>query len=150
VKYGSRFPNLHFPSKFPVLGDVLTTAGIRRRQVSQGMTALLGSFTRLAPFLPRLVVDGEIAMPLFTVTLQRNTIDVGGNPGQLTIGEMPSDTKVDELTWVPVRNYSFEEGGLPAPPNSPNEVSSGIYSSCLGFIPSNCHSVSNTPLLGKC
>ncbi|KAJ3527086.1 hypothetical protein NMY22_g9912 [Coprinellus aureogranulatus] len=125
VKYGTHyFPNLHgFPSRFPSLGGVLTTAGVHpaKRQISQGMINLLNSFTRLAPFLPRLVADSDIAMPLFTVSLQRNTVDVGGNLGQLTIGEMPSGVSVDDLTWVPVRNYSYEEGGLPAPPNSPNE-----------------------------
>ncbi|KAF6760642.1 aspartic peptidase domain-containing protein [Ephemerocybe angulata] len=125
VKYGNRyFPNLHFHSRFPSLPDVLTGATSRtpsRRQISNGMLNLLASFNKFAPFIPRLIVEKGLSMPLFTVTLQRNTVDVGGNLGQLTIGEMPSGMDINELTWVPVRNYSFADGGLPAPPDSPNE-----------------------------
>lgn len=125
IKYGSaHFPDLHnFASRFPSsLPDILSGGGISRRQVSAGMLNVLASFSRLGPFLTRLVVDSDLALPLFTVTLQRNTIDVGGNVGLLSIGEMPPNVTVEELTWVPVRNYSYAEGGLPAPPNSPTEV----------------------------
>ena len=65
----------------------------------------------------------ELMSPMFTITLQRNTIDVGGNAGMLSIGEMPSGVSEDKLTWVPLRNYTAAEGGMPAPPDSPNEVS---------------------------
>jgi len=40
----------------------------------------------------------------------------------LSIGEMPSGVSEDKLTWVPLRNYSYDEGGLPSPPDSPYEV----------------------------
>ena len=66
----------------------------------------------------------EILSPMFTITLQRNTIDVGGNAGMMSIGEMPNGVSEDKLTWVPLRNYSTDEGGMPGPPDSPNEVSS--------------------------
>ena len=65
----------------------------------------------------------ELRSPMFTITLQRNTIDVGGNAGMLSIGEMPSGVSEDKLTWVPLRNYTVDEGGMPGPPDSPNEVS---------------------------
>ena len=65
----------------------------------------------------------ELTSPMFTITLQRNTIDVGGNAGMLSIGEMPSGVTEDKLTWVPLRNYTADEGGMPGPPDSPNEVS---------------------------
>ena len=58
--------------------------------------------------------------PMFAITLQRNTIDVGG---MLSVGEMPSGVSEDKLTWVPLRNYTADEGGMPGPPDSPNEVS---------------------------
>ncbi|KAJ2916677.1 hypothetical protein MD484_g3745, partial [Candolleomyces efflorescens] len=126
MKFGSaHFPDLHnFPSRFPTsLPTILSPPSPRalKRQIAVGMLNLLASFTRLGPFLPRLVVDAELALPLFTVTLQRNTMDVGGNVGLLSIGEMPPNVTVDELTWVPVRNYSYEEGGLPSPPGSREE-----------------------------
>jgi len=68
----------------------------------------------------------ELMSPMFTITFQRDTIDVGGNAGMLSIGEMPSGVSEDKLTWVPLRNYTSNEGGLPAPPDSPNEVN-GLY-----------------------
>ena len=60
---------------------------------------------------------------MFTITFQRNTIDVGGNAGMLSVGEMPSGVLEDKQTWVPPGNYTADEGGMPGPPDSPNEVS---------------------------
>jgi len=59
---------------------------------------------------------------MFSVSLQRDTIDVGGNVGMLSIGELPSGIPAENMTWVPLRRYSYAEGGLPAPPDSPREV----------------------------
>jgi hypothetical protein len=59
---------------------------------------------------------------MFTVSLQRDTIDIGGNVGMLSIGEFPSGIAANNMTWVPLRMYSYDEGGMPAPPNSPKEV----------------------------
>lgn len=79
-----------------------------------------------------MVMDGTIEQPLFAVrvsvsqchyqtehatvqiTLQRDTIDISGN-GQLTIGELPSGIDNSSLTWVPVRLYTPDDGGLQAP-----------------------------------
>ena len=71
----------------------------------------------------------ELMSPMFTIILQRDTIDVGGNAGMLSIGEMPSGVSEDTLTWVPLRNYTSDEGGLPSPPDSPNEVSDLYFDS---------------------
>ncbi|KAK7062691.1 hypothetical protein VNI00_000179 [Paramarasmius palmivorus] len=49
-------------------------------------------------------------------------IDIGGNAGILSIGELPSGVKNESLTWVPLRTYPPEEGGLNGPPDSPGEV----------------------------
>ncbi|KAF8530168.1 acid protease [Hysterangium stoloniferum] len=74
-----------------------------------------------APLLSRLVLDGQLAQPMFTITLQRETIEVGGNVGQLTIGQLPEGVSNDSLTWVPVRLYSEAQGGIPGPSNNPTE-----------------------------
>jgi hypothetical protein len=84
--------------------------------------AILRSYATTAPLLPRLVVNDALSSPLFTVTLQRDTVAVGGNVGSLTIGELPGGIKNESLTWVPVRMYTEAQGGLPPPPDSPNEV----------------------------
>lgn len=110
----------------------------KRQRTSQGMTALLASFATYAPFLARLIVSSGLTSPVFTISLQRNTVDVGGNLGQLTLGEMPEgfglregeagyvdadgDGVGDAMTWVPVRSYGYDERGLPAPVDSPREV----------------------------
>ena len=56
---------------------------------------------------------------MYTLTLQRDSIQVGGNAGMLSIGEVPSGVSEDSLTCVPIRAYPY---WLPAPPDSPNEV----------------------------
>lgn len=60
---------------------------------------------------------------MFVVTLQRDTIEIGGNAGQLSIGGLPPGVQSDNLTWVPVRGYTQDQGGLPVPLDSPGEVS---------------------------
>ena len=59
---------------------------------------------------------------MIAVTLQRDTIDVGGNVGLLSIGELPAGINTNALTWVPVRAYTASDGGLPPSPEAPNEV----------------------------
>jgi len=59
---------------------------------------------------------------LIAVTLQRDAMDIGGNPGILSIGELPASVHSSNLTMVPLRSYTPAEGGLPGPANSPLEV----------------------------
>jgi hypothetical protein len=56
------------------------------------------------------------------VSLKRNSIDVGGNLGVFSIGELPAGVNSSDLTWVPLRGYSSGVGGIPAPVDSPTEV----------------------------
>ncbi|KIJ56094.1 hypothetical protein M422DRAFT_239298 [Sphaerobolus stellatus SS14] len=56
-----------------------------------------------------------------TITLQRDSFGLGGNIRQLTIGKLPEGVSNNSLTWVPVRLYSQEQGGIPSSSNSPNE-----------------------------
>ena len=42
------------------------------------------------PFLILFVTAAQLTLPMYTLTLQRDSIQVGGNAGMLSIGEMPS------------------------------------------------------------
>ncbi|KAG6916182.1 hypothetical protein DXG01_008112 [Tephrocybe rancida] len=75
------------------------------------------------PLLARMAVTGELESPMFSITLQRSTIDIGGS-GQLTIGKLPDGVDNSSMTWVPVRLYTAEDGGLAAPTFAPNEARS--------------------------
>jgi hypothetical protein len=63
-----------------------------------------------------------LASPIVSVFLQRDTVDIGGNQGLLSIGGLPAGIAVEDLTWVPLRLYTAAEGGFPAPEDFPNEV----------------------------
>lgn len=126
-KFGTRiFPSFNFRRiKFPSLSDFFPSPSEQKRQssnVSSTMTALLPTWSVFGPLLARFVTAAQLTLPMYTVTLQRDSIQVGGNVGMLSIGEMPSGVSEDSLTWVPIRAYSYSQGGLPAPPDSPNEV----------------------------
>jgi phytepsin len=89
---------------------------------------ILASFASNGPLLPRLILTGALASPIIVISLQRDAIDIGGNQGMLSIGELPAGLAMEDLTWVPLRGYTTAEGGLPAPEESPNEVHlSGTY-----------------------
>lgn len=88
---------------------------------------LFSSFAKTGPFIGRLVATSSISAPQFTITLQRDTVDVGGNAGLLSIGEFPTGIDERNLTWAKVRTYSVHEGGLPPPANSPGEVNSCFF-----------------------
>ncbi|TCD60835.1 hypothetical protein EIP91_009424 [Steccherinum ochraceum] len=64
----------------------------------------------------------RVEPPVLAATLQRDTVDVGGNVGQLSIGALPNGISDDALTWAPLRAYTVAEGGLPPPPDAPSEV----------------------------
>jgi hypothetical protein len=83
---------------------------------------ILASFATNGPLLPRLILSGALALPIVSIFLQRDTVDVGGNQGLLSIGGLPSGIAAEDLNWVPLRLYTTSEGGLPAPEDFPNEV----------------------------
>ncbi|KAI0754817.1 aspartic peptidase domain-containing protein [Daedaleopsis nitida] len=86
-----------------------------------GTDTFVAQTPNYGPVIPRMVLADMIDDPLFSITLQRDTIDVGGR-GQITIGQLPDDVDEDAITWVPVRLYEASEGGLTAPSFAPNEV----------------------------
>lgn len=126
LKANDRFPgrqNNWFRKNQPSASsafDPLTTIKQRRQIASSDV--LLSSFATIGPFIPRLVARGELAAPLFVVTLQRASIEVGGNEGMLYIGELPPTVNNASLTWVPVRGYGVAQGGIKPPANDPDEV----------------------------
>jgi hypothetical protein len=54
--------------------------------------------------------------------LQRDTIDISGSHGSLTVGKLPDGIDNSSLEWVPVRLYRPEDGGLNPPQFAPKEV----------------------------
>jgi hypothetical protein len=74
------------------------------------------------PFLSRLAMSGALEQPMFSIMLQRDTIDVSGNNGALTIGKLPQGIDNSSLTWVPVRLYTPGDGGLSPPSFAPDEI----------------------------
>lgn len=86
------------------------------------MESFIESFDTFAPFLPRLIAQGVIPDPLIAITLQRDTNDIGGNFGMLSIGELPPGVNSSHLTWSYLRNYTTDLGGIPGPTSSPSEV----------------------------
>ncbi|KAJ7445989.1 aspartic peptidase domain-containing protein [Mycena galericulata] len=104
---------------FPNVSSLVST---RKRDSTESKaaltTAVLQSYPREGPALTRMVTTNSLAAPMFTVTLQRDTLDIGGNAGILSIGELPSGVQNSSVTWVPVRAYP---GALVAPADSPNE-----------------------------
>ncbi|KAF4581572.1 hypothetical protein EYR38_002901 [Pleurotus pulmonarius] len=73
------------------------------------------------PLLPRISMTNELQAPMFTITLQRNTIDIGGS-GLLTVGKLPDGIDNSSLTWVPVRLYNEQDGGMKPPRFAPGEI----------------------------
>ncbi|KAF9513751.1 hypothetical protein BS47DRAFT_1343746 [Hydnum rufescens UP504] len=83
---------------------------------------LLATFITNGPVVARMGFSGLLAEPSFTITLQRDSLDIGGNIGMLSLGELPPGVLNNSLTWVPIRLYTSEEGGIPSSPAAPNEV----------------------------
>ncbi|EIM84055.1 acid protease [Stereum hirsutum FP-91666 SS1] len=92
------------------------------RAPSISVPDVLAGFTTYGPLIPRLALTNSIPSPLITITLQRDAFDIGGNAGMLSIGELPGGVDPSAVSWVPVRGYNKEEGGLPGPGDSPGEV----------------------------
>ncbi|OJT03617.1 Aspartic protease [Trametes pubescens] len=106
---------------FPAQGFVQSAALIAELGATFDIDAFVEQIDKAGPIVPRLVTSGAIQEPLFAITLQRDTIDVSGK-GQLTIGRLPEGVDNSSITWVPVRLYSSDEGGLSPPSFAPSEV----------------------------
>lgn len=105
------------------LSDAGAPLGRSMRQLST-TAALESSIVSYGPLIPRLVARGILDSPMFSITLQRDTIQIGGNEGMLSLGQLPPSVHSESLTWVGVRGYSPSEGGLTPPSDAPGEVGS--------------------------
>ncbi|KAH9841457.1 acid protease [Rhodofomes roseus] len=114
---GAGIIGLGFPSQSNIQSAVVS------EKFGRSVTAneFVSHISSLGPLVSRMAAASIIQQPLFTVTLQRDTIDVSGN-GQLTIGELPDGVDNSSLTWVPVRLYSTTDGGLQAPTYAAGET----------------------------
>ncbi|VDB88543.1 unnamed protein product [Peniophora sp. CBMAI 1063] len=74
------------------------------------------------PLTTRLALSGQLEQPMFALMLQRNTIDVSGDNGVVSVGRLPEGIDNSSLTWLPVRLYTPEEGGLNPPTFASDEV----------------------------
>lgn len=125
ARFPDRLNNLvtrWFPKNDP--GD--DAGGQLVRSVRQLATtaALRSSIVSYGPLIPRLVAQGMLDSPMFSITLQRDTIQIGGNEGMLSIGQLPPSVHSESLTWVSVRGYPPSQGGLNPPSDAPGEVRS--------------------------
>ncbi|EPQ51101.1 acid protease [Gloeophyllum trabeum ATCC 11539] len=109
---------LGFPSESQVQAAVVN----QQFNTPKTTDEFVSTTSQNGPLLSRLAMTGQLAQPMFTITLQRDTIDVGGNPGVLTIGKLPDGVDNSSLTWVPVKLYSPADGGLNPPTFAPNEI----------------------------
>ncbi|KAJ7195986.1 aspartic peptidase domain-containing protein [Mycena rebaudengoi] len=114
---GSNYATRFFPSFTDLAPKKVSSA--KKVSSSDLTSAVLQSYSSQGPAITRLVTNHDLASPMFAVTLQRNTVDIGGNAGLLSIGELPAGVDKDGLTWASVRRYP---GKLNAPNDSPNEV----------------------------
>ncbi|KZT71082.1 acid protease [Daedalea quercina L-15889] len=107
--------------------DFLKPALLKKRQTPDAASpsaadVAIASFARYGPLVPRFIQQDLLALPLVATTLQRDSFQIGGNAGMLSVGGLPAGLQTSQLTWVPVRGYSQGEGGLPPPSSSPEEV----------------------------
>lgn len=101
---------------------VLPNVALAAMQSLATVEQLLNTFVTNGPVIARMALSGLLSEPSFTVTLQRDTLDIGGNIGMLSLGELPETVQNDSLVWVPVRLYTTDQGGIPASPAAPNET----------------------------
>ncbi|TFY53270.1 hypothetical protein EVG20_g10194 [Dentipellis fragilis] len=113
------FATRHFPDLSFLRNSSNLKRGARSRASSlPTVSDVLDTFIPYGPLVPRL----GLTAPIAAVTLQRDTVQVGGNAGMLSLGALPPAVRADNMTWVPLRAYTPAEGGLPAPTDSPHEV----------------------------
>jgi phytepsin len=110
-----------------ILDPSSTHSRLKARQLGldpETVDLALGTWSSvISPPVPRLIAEGMLLQPLVSITLQRDAVDIdSGNPGMLSIGELPSGVEFSDLTWVPLRSYTIDEGGIPGPPDSPFET----------------------------
>ncbi|KAF5315415.1 hypothetical protein D9619_007345 [Psilocybe cf. subviscida] len=107
---------------FPAGSDIQETMELNKQS---GMINDTGGFILSTPsngpFVPRLAMHGLLQEPMFAISLDRDTTQIGGH-GTLSLGKIPDGVDDGSLTWIPVRLYSAEDGGMPPPSFAPNQL----------------------------
>ena len=98
----TKFPD---PSAKRSLGNAAANLNAVARSRPASVNDLLDLVPIAAPIVPRAVVAGTLSQPMFSVTLQRDTIDPGGNVGMLTLGGLPDTVDPAGILWSDVRLY---------------------------------------------
>ncbi|KAF8199885.1 aspartic peptidase domain-containing protein [Mycena galopus ATCC 62051] len=106
---------------FPSESQIQAAAVQHQFGASPTTDHLIASSYADGPLISRIAQSEALEMPMFTIFLQRSTIDISGT-GALTLGTLPDGVDNSSLTWVPVRLYTAAEGGLNPPSFAPNEV----------------------------
>ncbi|KAJ6515323.1 aspartic peptidase domain-containing protein [Mycena sanguinolenta] len=106
---------------FPSESQIQAAAVQHQFGTSATTDHLIASSYADGPLISRITQSEALQMPMFTISLQRSTIDISGT-GALTLGALPAGIDNSSLTWVPVRLYTPEQGGLNPPSFAPNEV----------------------------
>jgi hypothetical protein len=134
-KLGRNLASRFFPN-LSIFSSAIQNASNQhpRRATPPTVEQVLATFTSYGPPLARLAALGALATPLFSICLQRDTFEIGGNAGALTLGALPHEVNESAMTWVDVRAYSPAQGGLVAPAESPQEVWSPETSAHPAFI----------------
>lgn len=110
---------------FPTFDFIRSVPSLEKRQNDtsfQSATKAVESFGKYGSLPSRMVSENILKSPIIAVTMQRDTVDIGGNVGMLSLGELPAGVEASSLTWVPIRGYTPQEGGLPPSPEAPDEV----------------------------
>jgi len=84
--------------------------------------AFLLSTPANGPLLSRMAISQDLEKPMFSISLQRDTVEIGGGNGVLSIGKLPDGVNDSDMTWVPVRLYTPDEGGVQPPAYAIDEV----------------------------
>ncbi|KAI0029598.1 aspartic peptidase domain-containing protein [Vararia minispora EC-137] len=118
------FPDLSFvvPPLEGKKDSLLRAIDSQDAVVAPTVEQVLETFSLYGPPVSRLSATGSLSAPMFSVSLQRDTFEIGGNAGSLTLGALPHGVNESGVMWVNVRLYSPEQGGLAAPAASPHEL----------------------------
>ncbi|CAK5265417.1 unnamed protein product [Mycena citricolor] len=108
---------LGFPTESQVQGAVVT----HQFGTTTATDHFVASSYSDGPLISRIAQTGQLEMPMFSISLQRSTIDISG-VGALTLGSLPAGVDNSTITWAPVRLYSPAEGGINPPSFAPNEI----------------------------
>ncbi|KAF9483409.1 acid protease [Pholiota conissans] len=111
---------LGFPTASSVQGSILGTTIDSATDIDNYVDSM-GSH---GPLISRIAMAGALDAPMFSLSLQRDERDPTRTEktGFLTLGKLPHGIDNSSLTWVPVRLYAVEDGGMGPPSFAADEV----------------------------